>query len=60
MAASRHYGSVRALLKRQGTPIGPLDTLISGHALALQATVVTNNVGEFARVPGLRVEDWLA
>ena len=58
-AASRHYGSVRALLKRQGTPIGPLDTLIAGHALALQATVVTNNVGEFARVPGLAVEDWL-
>ncbi len=59
-AASRHYGVLRAYLKAQGTPIGPLDTLIAGHALALKATVVTHNVGEFARVPGLQVEDWLA
>jgi tRNA(fMet)-specific endonuclease VapC len=57
--ASRHYGPVRAFLKARGTPIGPLDTLIAGHALALKATVVTNNVGEFRRVPGLIVEDWL-
>jgi tRNA(fMet)-specific endonuclease VapC len=57
--ASRHYGTVRAFLKARGTPIGPLDTLIAGHALALKATVVTNNVGEFRRVPGLFVEDWL-
>jgi len=58
--ASRYYGALRAHLKSRGTPIGPLDTLIAGHALALKATVVTHNVGEFARVPGLRVEDWLA
>ena len=58
--ASRRYGVVRAFLKARGTPIGPLDTLIAGHALALQATVVTNNVAEFIRVPGLNVEDWLA
>lgn len=59
-AASKRYGAVRAYLKARGTPIGPLDTLIAGHALALQATVVTNNVSEFVRVPGLNVEDWLA
>lgn len=58
-AASRRYGAVRAYLKSRGTPIGPLDTLIAGHALMLAATVVTNNVGEFARVPGLSIEDWL-
>jgi tRNA(fMet)-specific endonuclease VapC len=57
--ASRRYGLVRAHLKRAGTPIGPLDTLIAGHALALDATVVTHNMDEFIRVPGLRVEDWL-
>lgn len=60
LSASRRYGAVRAHLKTRGTPIGPLDTLIAGHALALLATVVTNNVEEFVRVPGLKVEDWLA
>lgn len=58
MEASRQYGAVRAYLKAKGTPIGPLDTMIAGHALALKATVVTNNVAEFVRVPGLKVEDW--
>lgn len=58
-AASRRYGPVRAALKTAGTPIGPLDLLIAGHALALDATVVTNNLREFSRVPGLRSEDWL-
>jgi len=58
--ASRHYGAVRAHLKAKGTPIGPLDMLIAGHALVLKATVVTNNMSEFIRVPGLNVEDWLA
>lgn len=58
--ASRRYGVVRAFLKARGMLIGPLDTLIAGHALALNATVVTNNVDEFVRVPDLRVEDWLA
>lgn len=57
-AAARHFGAVRAHLKKLGTPIGPLDTLIAGHALALKAAIVTNNLGEFSRVPGLAVEDW--
>lgn len=52
------YGNVRATLERQGTPIGPLDTLIAAHALSLGVTLVTNNMAEFSRVPGLAVEDW--
>jgi tRNA(fMet)-specific endonuclease VapC len=58
-AASR-YGHVRAELARLGQPIGPLDTLIAGHALALDVVLVTNNTREFVRVKGLRLEDWLA
>ena len=56
--AAAQYGPVRARLETQGTPIGPLDTLIAAHALALDATLVTNNVKELARVPGLAVENW--
>lgn len=56
--AAIFYGRVRAGLARQGMPIGPLDTLIAAHALSLDAVLVTNNVNEFSRVPGLRVEDW--
>jgi tRNA(fMet)-specific endonuclease VapC len=51
-------GRVRAELARGGRPIGPYDVLIAGQALRLGATVVTANVGEFARVPGLSWEDW--
>lgn len=54
-----HYASVRTQLERQGTPIGPNDTFIAAHALALGATLVTDNEAEFRRVPGLRVENWL-
>lgn len=57
-AAAQAYGPLRAELERQGRPIGALDTLIAAHALALDATLVTHNVGEFGRVPGLRIEDW--
>ena len=49
---------VRATLRRRGTPIGPYDALIAGQALARDLTVVTNNTREFARVDGLRIEDW--
>ena len=56
--ASSHYGDVRARLEKLGTPIGPLDTLIAAHARSLNAVVVTNNVSEFRRVAGLKVEDW--
>src|SRR5437763_495788 len=51
-------GELRAHLAGLGTPIGPNDTMIAGIALAHGLTVVTNNVREFVRVPGLRVEDW--
>lgn len=57
--AATAYGSLRARLKALGTPIGPLDTLIAAHALALGAIMATNNVREFGRVPGLTVENWL-
>lgn len=57
--ASRHYGEVRAGLERRGRPIGPNDLMIAAHALALDATLVTDNVRELSRVDGLRVENWL-
>jgi len=59
LSASIAYGRVRAALEKQGTPIGPLDTLIAAHALSLDLTLVTNNVREFARVPDLSVENWV-
>jgi tRNA(fMet)-specific endonuclease VapC len=57
--ADRHYGMLRALFRKQGRPIGPNDLFIAAHALALEATLVTANVGEFSRVPGLKIENWL-
>ena len=56
--AARAYGQLRAALKELGSPIGPFDTLIAGHSLSIGATLVTNNLREFQRVPGLRAEDW--
>lgn len=58
--ADRHYARVRTTLERQGTPIGSNDLLIAAHALALDCTLVTDNLREFSRVPGLRTENWLA
>jgi len=55
---ARRAGEVRAVLERQGTPIGGFDTLIAGQALARGLVLVTHNVREFGRVPGLKVEDW--
>ena len=52
------YGSIRALLKKRGRIIGPLDLLIAAHALRLETTLVTNNVREFGRIPGLKIENW--
>ena len=56
----RHYAAVRWELSRRGTPIGPNDMLIAAHALNEGLTLVTANAGEFSRVPGLGVENWLA
>ena len=55
----RHYATLRRALGRRGKPIGPNDMLIAAHALCQGLTVVTANVGEFSRVPGLSVENWL-
>lgn len=52
------YGIVRSALESKGKGIGPLDTLIVAHALALGAVLVTHNTREFKRVAGLAVEDW--
>jgi len=52
------YGRVRADLEGSGRPIGPLDTLIGAHAVALGVILATNNVREFSRIDGLVVEGW--
>ena len=57
-AAASEYGALWTYLQNNGTPIGPLDMLIAGHALAEGLTLVTNNVREFERVPDLRLENW--
>lgn len=54
----RCYGIVRERLEAKGAGIGPLDTLIAAHALALGAVLVTHRTREFRRVAGLRIEDW--
>ncbi|NJN47078.1 MAG: type II toxin-antitoxin system VapC family toxin [Candidatus Competibacteraceae bacterium] len=57
--AAAIYGPIRAHLRVKGTPIGSLDTLIAAHAQSLQASLVTNNIAEFCRVPDLALENWL-
>ena len=57
-AAAETAARIRADLERKGTPIGPYDLLIAGHALVNNLTVVTNNLGEFQRVTGLKIEAW--
>jgi len=56
--AASEYGEIRAYLQSQGTPIGPLDMLIAGHARAEGMILVTNNIREFERVPKLKLENW--
>ena len=55
---ARVAGEIRAELARSGSPIGPRDALIAGQAKARDLTLVTDGIGAFARVEGLRVEDW--
>jgi tRNA(fMet)-specific endonuclease VapC len=57
--ADREYGKLRHYLSRKGTLIGPNDMLIAAQALNSGLTVITANTGEFSRVPGLNVENWL-
>lgn len=60
MPAAAHYGGIRATLERQGTPIGVNDLHIAGHARSQGLVLVTNNLREFQRVPGLLLENWVA
>lgn len=53
------YGGIRAELEAAGKPIGPNDLLIAAHAYSLGAVLVTANTGEFSRIRGLQVENWL-
>ena len=57
--AAAHSGQLRAELAKNGKPIGPYDQMIAGHARSQGLILVTNNLREFERVPGLRVEDWV-
>jgi len=60
VADAEEAGDIRAALERAGTPIGPYDILIAAQARRRNATLATANAREFARVPGLRTEDWAA
>lgn len=57
-SAAREAGAVRAALEKAGRRIGVMDTLIAAHAKVMGLTVVTNNVGHFGKVKGLKVENW--
>lgn len=57
-ADARHYATLRHLLESRAQSIGPFDTMIASQALRLGATIVTRNIREFGRVPGLAVENW--
>ena len=59
-SARKFYGQLRTALERRGEKIGAHDMLIAAHALALDATLVTNNEKEFRRIKGLRVENWVS
>lgn len=56
---SRHYGEIRAALEQAGTPIGNNDLWIAAHARDQQLTLISNNLREFERVPGLKAENWV-
>lgn len=57
--AAAQYGQIRAELERAGRPAGPHDMMIGGHARSEGLAVVTNNLREFERMEGLRVENWV-
>lgn len=58
--AAAHYGQIRAELERVGKPCGPHDMQIGAHARSEGLIVVTNNMKEFVRMPGVRAENWVA
>ena len=57
--AAQHYGAIRAALEKHGQPIGVNDMHIAAHARSEGLVLVTNNMGEFARVPALEAENWV-
>ncbi len=57
--AAAHFARIKAALAAEGQLIGPMDLLIAATALSVNATLVTNNGGEYRRVPGLRIENWM-
>ena len=57
--AAEAYGHLRAQLEKKGRPIGAMDLMIAAHALSLDMPIVTNNIREFKRVTGLKVENWI-
>jgi tRNA(fMet)-specific endonuclease VapC len=57
-SAAEKFGAIAAALATAGEPIGQMDTLIAGHALAVHATLVTNNQRHFSKVNGLKLENW--
>ncbi len=58
--AAYHYGDIRAQLEKQGSIIGVNDIHIAAHARSLGAVLVTNNLKEFERVEGLRIQNWIS
>ena len=58
-SAARHYADIRTLLEGRGTLIGTTDIFIAAHAISLGIVLVTNNVREFSRVDGLKLENWI-
>jgi tRNA(fMet)-specific endonuclease VapC len=57
--AAIEYGKIRSSLEKSGVPIGSLDILIGAHAKSLNAILVTNNIREFKRIEGLKIENWI-
>jgi len=57
--AANHYGEIRSNLEKLGQMIGNNDLWIAAHSLSLEVVLVTNNTKEFARVPGLQIENWV-
>ena len=58
--ASVIYGGIRAKLEQEGNIIGAMDMLIGAHAFSLNATLVTNNISEFQRIPNLKLDNWMS
>jgi len=58
--AAEHFGQLRAELYNIGQPIGPYDMMIAGHARSMGLILVSHNMAEFERVPGLRLENWVS